>query len=125
MAATEDPLICHDILDDIERDALRELHVHLVIHYDPIVTDDEELNRMHALVEKEIHAIDPALTIHDVRMVRGPGHTNLIFDLVIPFSMANRKSELKRRIDERVQFEDAKYYTVITFDEASHNQLKA
>lgn len=125
MAASEDPLICHDILDDIERDALRELHVHLVIHYDPIVTDDEELNRMRALVEKEIRTIDPALTMHDFRMVRGPGHTNLIFDLVIPFSMAERKTELKRRIDERVQFEDARYYTVITFDEASHNQLKA
>ena len=125
MAVSDDPLTCHDIIDDIERDALRELRVHLVIHYDPIVTDDEELNRMHALVEQEIKAIDPALTIHDFRMVRGPGHTNLIFDLVIPFSMANQKVDLKRRIDERVQFENKRYYTVITFDEASHNQLKA
>ena len=80
---------------------------------------------MHALVEQEIKAIDPALTMHDFRMVRGPGHTNLIFDLVIPFSMTNQKAELKRRIDERVQFENKRYYTVITFDEASHNQLKA
>ena len=116
-----DPLVCHDILDDIERDALRELRVHLVIHYDPIVTDDEELNRMHALVEKEIKAIDPALSMHDFRMVRGPGHTNLIFDLVIPYSMQKQEAELKRRIDERVQFENKRYYTVITFDEASHN----
>lgn len=116
-----DPLVCHDILDDIERDALRELRVHLVIHYDPIVTDDEELNRMHALVETEIKAIDPALSMHDFRMVRGPGHTNLIFDLVIPYSMQKQEAELKRRIDERVQFENKRYYTVITFDEASHN----
>lgn len=116
-----DPLVCHDILDDIERDALRELRVHLVIHYDPIVTDDEELNRMHALVEKEIKAIDSALSMHDFRMVRGPGHTNLIFDLVIPYSMQKQEAELKRRIDERVQFENKRYYTVITFDEASHN----
>ncbi len=121
MDFTLDPLVCHDILDDIERDALRELRVHLVIHYDPIVTDDEELNRMHALVEKEIKAIDPALSMHDFRMVRGPGHTNLIFDLVIPYSMQSQKAELKRRIDERVQFENKRYYTVITFDEASHN----
>lgn len=121
MDFTLDSLVCHDILDDIERDALRELRVHLVIHYDPIVTDDEELNRMHALVEKEIKAIDPALSMHDFRMVRGPGHTNLIFDLVIPYSMQSQKAELKRRIDERVQFENKRYYTVITFDEASHN----
>lgn len=125
MAATDDPLTCHDILDDIERDALRELRVHLVIHYDPIVTDDEELNQMRALVEQEIKTIDPLLAIHDFRMVRGPGHTNLIFDLVIPFSMANQKAELKRRIDERVQFENKRYYTVITFDEAAHNQLSS
>lgn len=125
MAATDDPLTCHDILDDIERDALRELRVHLVIHYDPIVTDDEELNQMRTLVEQEIKTIDPILAMHDFRMVRGPGHTNLIFDLVIPFSMANQKADLKRRIDERVQFENKRYYTVITFDEAAHNQLSS
>ena len=123
MDSREDPLICHDIIDDIERDALRDLHVHLVIHFDPIVTDDEELNRMRELVKKEIAEISPELALHDFRMVRGPGHTNLIFDLVIPFSMNDRKAELKRRIDERVQFEDRRYYTVITFDEAAHNRM--
>ena len=123
MDSRDNPLDCHDIIDDIERDALRELRVHLVIHYDPIVTDDEELNQMRALVSAELKQIDPQLTMHDFRMVRGPGHTNLIFDLVIPYSMENRKKELKERIDERVQFEDKRYYTVITFDEAVHNRL--
>ena len=123
MDSRENPLDCHDIIDDIERDALRELRVHLVIHYDPIVTDDEELNQMRALVSTELKQIDPQLTMHDFRMVRGPGHTNLIFDLVIPYSMEDRKKELKERIDERVQFEDKRYYTVITFDEAVHNEL--
>ncbi len=123
MDSRDDPLSCHDIIDDIERDALRDLRVHLVIHYDPIVTDDEELNRMRELVGKEIKAISPELAMHDFRMVRGPGHTNLIFDLVIPFSMNDQKAELKRRIDERVQFEGKHYYTVITFDEAAHNRL--
>ena len=116
MAVCEDPLLCHDIIDDIERDVFRDLHVHLVIHYDPIETDNEELNHMRALVEQEICAIDPALKLHDFRMVRGPGHTNLIFDLVVPFSMTGQTAELKQRIDERVQFEDSKYYTVITFE---------
>lgn len=125
MDSREDPLACHDIIDDIERDALRELRVHLVIHYDPIVTCDKELNHMRMLVEREIHEIDPSLSLHDFRMVRGPGHTNLIFDLVIPYEMANRKVELKRRIDERVQFENKRYYTVITFDEATQEQLNA
>lgn len=123
MDSRDDPLSCHDIIDDIERDALRELRVHLVIHYDPIVTDDEELNRMRELVGKEIKAISPELAMHDFRMVRGPGHTNLIFDLVIPFSMNDQRAELKRRIDERVQFEGKHYYAVITFDEAAHNRM--
>ena len=110
MDSREDPLLCHDVLDDIERDALRELRVHLVIHYDPIVTDDAELNHM-------IRAIAPELTLHDFRMVRGAQHTNLIFDLVIPYSLVGKQAELKHRIDARVQQEDRKYYTVITFDE--------
>lgn len=119
MDRAEDPLTCHDILDDIERDALRELRIHLVVHYDPIVTDDEELNRMRELVRREIHAIDPKLDLHDFRMVRGSEHTNLIFDLSVPFTLVGREKELRRRIEERVQFEDAKYYAVITFDEGS------
>lgn len=123
MDSSENPLDCHDIIDDIERDALRELRVHLVIHYDPIVTDDEELNRMRELVSAELKKIDPQLSMHDFRMVRGPGHTNLIFDLVIPFSMQDQKSELKKRIDACVQFENKRYYTVITFDDAVHNQF--
>ena len=114
----ENPLVCHDILDDIERDALRELHVHLVIHYDPVVTDDVELNHMRALVEKKLKQLDPRLSMHDFRMVRGPQHTNLIFDLAVPFDLSGKTAELKRRIDECVQFEDHKYYTVMTFDPA-------
>lgn len=119
MSAGEDALICHDILDDIERDALRELRVHLVIHYDPIVTDDAELIRMRELVQEAVRAIDPELSIHDFRMVRGPQHTNLIFDLAVPYRMAGQKAELKAAIDQRVQFEDSRYYTVITFDEGA------
>lgn len=120
MDREEDPLLCHDIIDDIEHDALRELRVHLVIHYDPIVTDDAELNRMRELVQRELAEIDHRLTVHDFRMVHGPGHTNLIFDLALPFDMKERKLELKRRIDERVQFENRRYYTVITFDDATN-----
>ncbi len=123
MDVEEDPLTCHDIIDDIERDALGELKVHLVVHYDPIVTNDEELNHMRALIGGCVSEIDPALTMHDFRMVRGPQHTNLIFDLAIPYSLVGHTAELKRRIDERVQQENSRYYTVITFDAAAQNQI--
>jgi len=118
MCAGEDPLVCHDILDDVERDALEKLRIHLVMHYDPVVTDDPELNRLRSVIEIELHGVSNVLSLHDFRMVQGPGHTNLIFDLVIPFSMRERKSELKARIDARLAQESTRYYTVITFDEA-------
>ena len=76
---------------------------------------------MRQLVEHEVKAIDPRLSIHDFRMVRGPHHTNLIFDLVLPFELDSRRDELKRLIDQRVQFENQKYYTVITFDGQAFN----
>jgi cation diffusion facilitator family transporter len=121
MDSREDPLVCHDIIDDIERDFLNKHNIHLVIHYDPIVTDDKELNHMRELVNRVIEDIDPRMSIHDFRMVRGPGHTNLIFDLVIPFEMTNRKKELSRLINDRIQFESQKYYAVITFDDSTFN----
>ncbi len=116
MSAREDPLLCHDILDDIERHALESMRVHLVVHYDPVVTDDGELNRMKSLVEETLGQLDPSLKLHDFRMVRGVKHTNLIFDLVVPFDLKGKEGEFKRRIDEAVQFEDQTYYTVITFE---------
>ena len=121
MDSQEDPLASHDIIDDIERDFCSRYNIQLVIHYDPVVTDNDELFHMRTLVEQEIHQIDPRLTIHDFRMVRGPGHTNLIFDLVIPFTLRGQTDELKQRIDQRVQFEGKQYFTVITFDLQAFN----
>lgn len=113
----EDPMACHDILDDIERDAMRDLRVHLVIHYDPVVTDDEELNRLRGIVGELLRGIDPAIRTHDFRMVRGPSHTNLIFDMEIPFDLGGRRRELYDAVRQRVRQECAHYYTIVNFDE--------
>ena len=121
MDRREDPLVCHDLIDDMEKEIAEQFHVRLVIHYDPLVTDDEENTAMYRLVKREVSAIDERLSIHDFRMVRGPEHTNLIFDLVLPFDMKDKKKELKALIDEKVQFQGSKYYTVITFDDETFN----
>ena len=121
MDMREDPMACHDIIDDIERDCWERHRIHLCIHYDPIVTDDAELNHMRKLVQQRIQALDPRLSIHDFRMVRGASHTNLIFDMIIPYEMESRKAELKRQVDEAVRQESNRYFTVITFDEAAFN----
>ena len=113
----EDPMACHARIDRMERECLKNYGTHLVIHYDPVVTDDPEVNSTKRLVNTIIKVRDGRLTIHDFRMVPGPSHTNLIFDLVIPYSLVGKQAELKHRIDARVQQENRKYYTVITFDE--------
>lgn len=122
MDSHEDPLVCHNIIDDIERDIARELHVQLVVHYDPLVTDDPELNHMRDLITDQLHSIDPRLNLHDFRMVRGPKHANLIFDLVLPFDLKNRQSEIQAAVEQAIACEKHKYYAVITFDDSSFNQ---
>ena len=116
MDSREDVLLCHDIIDTIERDFLKQDHIHMVLHYDPLVTDDQELTHMRSLVDEEIRSIDPRLSVHDFRMVRGPHHTNLVFDLSVPFDLKDKQAELQTLIDQRVQFEGTRYFTVITFD---------
>ena len=116
LSAAEDPQACHDIIDDIECDALRELNVNLVIHCDPVPMDDAELNEMRQVVDDIIHSIDPQLSMHDFRMLRGSKHTKLVFDLAVPYSMAQRHQQLKQEIDAALAAQGRKYKTVIRFD---------
>jgi len=116
MDRREDPLVCHDIIDNVEREFMQQHNLHLVIHYDPLVMDDAELSRMRQLIVEQVKQIDERLSIHDFRMVRGPEHTNLIFDLVVPFDLQKRTEELKQQINKQVQFDHGRYYTVINFD---------
>ena len=121
MDSRDDPLASHDLIDDIER-LFREQHnIQLVIHYDPLVMNDEELFRARQMVETVIRGIDQRLSAHDFRMVQGPGHTNLIFDLVLPHDLAGKQAELKTAIDQELEKTGGKYYTVITFDSIAFN----
>ncbi|MBE6927879.1 MAG: cation transporter [Ruminococcaceae bacterium] len=123
MDAKADPLQCHDRIDDLERRAWQELKVHLVIHYDPVVTDDAELNEIRRKVINIVRSYDEKLSIHDFRMVSGPGHTNLIFDIVLPFALREKRCEISDLIEKKLALEEKKYYTVITFDDAPTSAL--
>ena len=116
LSAEEDPLECHDIIDDIECDALAELNVHLVIHYDPVLLNDGEWNEMRRRVEAIVQEIHPALSIHDFRMARGAKQTKLVFDLAVPYVYENQRKELKQKIDEALKNQEKQYTTVIRFD---------
>ena len=93
MDCREDPMACHDIIDNMERICLERYNIHLVIHYDPIVTDDGELSRLRETVTQILRTLDSRISIHDFRMVRGNDHTNLIFDVVIPYEFALTDAE--------------------------------
>ena len=117
-----DPVLCHEIIDDLERDCLKRYGVHLVIHYDPVVTDDPDLNRLRSRVEALLAREDPRLCIHDFRMVPGTGHTNLVFDVSIPAELESRRRELQAMLEDTLSAEEeTSIYTVITFDPASFN----
>lgn len=113
--ANRDILVSHDIIDNIEREVGHEMNLNLVIHMDPVVTDDERLNQLHAQVQLIVAGIDSNLSMHDFRAVFGPTHTNLVFDVVVPPGFSLSDSELSRRIEQQVQTLGS-YFCVITVD---------
>lgn len=119
----EDPLLCHEIIDNLERRCLKQHKVHLVIHYDPIVVGETSLNEKRALVLQALQQQDPRLTLHDFRMVQGKDHTNLIFDVALPFDLKGREKQIKNSVDDALaQLQQGTYYTVITFDPEAFNK---
>lgn len=116
VSSQADILISHDMIDNIERDFLNELNINLVIHLDPIVTDDSETNETKKTVTEIIKSINEELSIHDFRMVKGETHTNLIFDVLVPIDFNKQDSELIEIINREIKKYNSKYNIVITLD---------
>lgn len=118
MAAEMDPLKSHDIIDNIEEAFREEENILLVLHYDPIVTSDEAVGNLRRWIVENIRRIDPRLTIHDLRIVPGPTHTNVIFDVLRPPGLALGNEELVRRVSEIVQEREPHAVCKITVDDS-------
>ncbi|MDL2323988.1 cation diffusion facilitator family transporter [Ruminococcaceae bacterium OttesenSCG-928-A16] len=118
MSSKQDVLVAHDIIDNIEQDFLDEDNIHLIIHYDPIVTGDAQMDDARNWVIKKITEIDPSLTMHDLRLVDGPTHTNYVFDVVVPADFAIDDEELKEKIQQKMQRGKKPIYTVVTIDKS-------
>lgn len=116
MAAEASPLDSHDTLDNIEREFLERDGMHVVLHYDPIVTDDPQVCDLRNWIAQQVKVIDPELTIHDLRCVPGPTHTNVIFDCVRPHGLAMSDDELRGTISGLVKSRHPGYDCVITVD---------
>lgn len=116
VSRTIDVMQAHDVIDNAEKHVQAVLHMPFVLHYDPIADDCEETAAMRRKIEAIASQINGEMTIHDFRMVPGPTHTNLIFDLVVPQGENRKNGELKKEIDSRLAGEKETYFTVITFD---------
>ena len=114
MAASADVLESHDTIDRIEKYFLEQEGLHVVIHYDPIVTDDSETGEARTFFAEEARKLDPRLSIHDLRMVPGTTHTNVIFDLVLPRELDSRIPELKQALQEAARQKNPLWLCVIT-----------
>lgn len=117
--AGADLLEIHDVIDRAERELKERFHLEAVIHMDPVAADDPKTARLRERTAELVKMIDPAATIHDFRVTAGPLHTNLIFDMLVPYSLKATDRELRERIQALVT-ENAgeNYYTVVQIDRA-------
>ncbi len=116
MAAEGDVMASHDLIDNIERDFYQNDALSVVIHFDPIVTSDAAVGDLRRWMAGQVREIDPRLTIHDLRTVPGPTHTNVIFDCVAPLELGLTELELKKAIKSRVHAQRPELVCVITVE---------
>lgn len=117
VSADSDIMMIHDVIDNIEKELRVKLGCEATIHMDPIVTNDEHVNEMKANMVRIIKGIDTRLSLHDFRMVDGPSHTNLIFDVVAPFDLGMTDEELVKKVFANTQeILGERYFTVIDVD---------
>lgn len=116
LSAEEDPLVCHEIIDHLECDALEELNVRLVIHFDPVAVNDAEWERLHSVVAQIVAEIDPQLSVHSFRLVRTQSVPRLVFDVSIPYGMTGQEPQLRDRITDALEQRGERCRTVVRFD---------
>ena len=118
LPAEQDPLEAHDLIDNIERDFLKNDRLLVTIHYDPIVTSDAAVGVLRARLTEKLRQLDPALSLHDLRIVPGRTHTNVLFDLVLPAGYAGDKVELLTQLEQFIKEQDAAYSCIIKVEQS-------
>ncbi|MEG1529950.1 MAG: cation-efflux pump, partial [Clostridia bacterium] len=114
--ANVDIMKSHDIIDNIEHDFASELGLHLNIHMDPVDTEDSELEALKERSLAVLERLNTELGLHDFRLVRGETHTNILFDVVIPFDCKVKKAEIEDALKEEFKNDSVVYYFVIDVD---------
>ena len=111
-----DILVLHDLIDNIEHELKTKCNCQALIHMDPIINDDEEINHLKKDISILIKEIDDKMTLHDFRVVKGPTHTNVIFDVVAPYNLPFKDEELKQIIAAKILDKFPCHYAVIEID---------
>ena len=111
--AETDPLTAHDVIDNIENDFLKKDRLQVTIHYDPIVTADASVGVLRARLKEHARQLDPRLSIHDLRIVPGDSHTNVLFDLVFPAGYTGDIDQMLAKMCQFVKEQDPKYCCVV------------
>ncbi|MBQ7955866.1 MAG: cation transporter [Lachnospiraceae bacterium] len=114
--ADGDILVLHDTIDNVEHALKRQLQCDAVIHMDPVCIHDEETIRLKELVTGIVKGVNENLSLHDFRLVKGPTHTNVIFDLLIPYNFPIPDGEVVGLITTRIEKMEGSYYAVIDVD---------
>lgn len=114
--ANSDILQVHDVIDNVEKRISEELKIVICIHMDPIVTDDAEVDEYKALTDKILKQINSKYTFHDFKVVKGPTHTNLIFDVVVPYEDKKTSAQVLAQINERFKEYNSSIGLVVTVE---------
>lgn len=109
-------LAAHEVIDQAERDISAALNITLVVHLDPIVTDDSRINHLKQHVLSAVHEVDERLSVHDFRVVDGENRVNLVFDVVVPFQFDLTDDQLLEQISAKLSALNPIYHVVIDFD---------
>ena len=121
--AEADPLEAHDIIDNIERDFLKKDHLQVTIHYDPIVTSDAAVGILRSRLMEKARQMDPRLSIHDLRIVPGDSHTNVLFDLVFPAGYTGDKDARLAEMCNFVKEQDPRYCCMVKVEQSYASTL--
>ena len=121
--AEADPLEAHDIIDNIERDFLKKDHLQVTIHYDPIVTSDAAVGILRSRLMEKARQMDPRLSIHDLRIVPGDSHTNVLFDLVFPAGYTGDKDARLAEMCNFVKEQDPRYCCMVKVEQSYASAL--
>lgn len=116
--ADGDLMESHDMIDNIEREIKEALHIEFVVHMDPIKINDPLVKNLRVKLVKAITPLQGVVDLHDLRIVPGPTHTNIIFDLVLGPECHLKEEEIKEIAEQTVKAIDPNYFVVITFDRA-------